>query len=322
MSYIVIRSGDELASGQSLFHVAASVVADSLSLTSRRVYDCTFRAWCKFAHERHFSVYDVSYVHVREFINGADVAKTTRQNRLSHMRKILEALTIADRERYEQHYHAVKAFLKAKSTGYDHTHPGQVKRTLRPHEVTRLLDVWHDDRSIKGVRNNAMVRLLVYTGLRRSELVTLRWSDLDAEEGLVTVRHGKGGKERVTAVLDSTDDTMLALKRLRNSQPEGYQHIFASTTPGRGTKWQADIPTNDEVVALVVGKTAQKAGLGKLTAHDLRRTLITAGLESGGHVKDLQEQAGHENAARQNKFALRVIFPPLAKNVTVRQFGA
>ena len=93
---------------------------------------------------------------------------------------------------------------------------------------------------------------------------------------------------------------MLALKRLRNSQPEGYQHIFASTTPGRGTKWQADIPTNDEVVALVVGKTAQKAGLGKLTAHDLRRTLITSLVWNPvGMVKDLQEQAGHENAARQ-----------------------
>ena len=91
MPQIVVRPGNELATGQSLFHAAASIVADSLSLTSRRVYDCTFRAWCKFADERDIDTDDVSYIHVREFINAAAVAKTTRQNRLSHMRKVLEA---------------------------------------------------------------------------------------------------------------------------------------------------------------------------------------------------------------------------------------
>ena len=303
MPQIIVHFDNNLAAGQSLFHAAAEIVADSLSLTSRRVYDCTFRAWCNFAITRGISVDDVSYIHVREFINEATLAKTTRQNRLSHMRKILEALTIADRDRYEQHYQAVKSFLKVKITDEDKMRPGRAKRALKPHEVTRLLDVWRNDLSVKGIRNNAMIRLLVYTGLRRSELVMLRWADVDAEAGLVTVRHGKGGKERVAAILDSTDGTELALRRLRQSQPAGYEFLFASTTPGRGTKWLTDSPTSDEVVAVVVGKTAKLASLGKLAAHDLRRTLITIGLESGGHVKDLQEQAGHVNAATTLRYA-------------------
>ena len=278
-------------------------MADSLSVTSRRVYDCTYRNWCKFADEHNLSIDDVSYINVRKFINEAALAKTTRQNRLSHMRKILEALTIADRDRYEQDYQAVKSFLKVKATDDDRLRPGRAKRALKAHEVTRLLDVWRDDESVKGVRNNAMIRLLVYTGLRRSELVMLCWTDIDVEAGLVTVRHGKGGKERVAAILDSTNGTQQALERLRGSQPEGYRFLFASTTPGRGTKWLSDVPTSSEVVALVVGKTAEKAGLGKLTPHDLRRTLITAGLEAGGHVKDLQEQAGHVSAATTLQYA-------------------
>ena len=303
MSQIVFQADNELVTEQPLFHAAAAVVADSLSQTSRRVYDCTFRAWCRFAEDRNISANDVSYIQVREFINEATLAKTTRQNRLSHMRKILEALTIADRDRYEQHYQAVKSFLKVKITDEDKMRPGRAKRALKPHEVTRLLDVWRNDLSVKGIRNNAMIRLLVYTGLRRSELVMLRWADVDAEAGLATVRHGKGGKERVAAILDSTDGTELALRRLRQSQPAGYEFLFASTTPGRGTKWLADSPTSDEVVAVVVGKTAKVASLGKLAAHDLRRTLITIGLESGGHVKDLQEQAGHANAATTLRYA-------------------
>lgn len=44
----------------------------------------------------------------------------------------------------------------------------------------------------RALRNCTMIRILVYTGLRRSELVALRWSDVDAEAGIVTVRHGKG----------------------------------------------------------------------------------------------------------------------------------
>ena len=123
MSEIIVRPGSELASGLPLFHRAAAVVADSLSPTSRRAYDCTFRAWCKFADEQGFSIDDVSYEHERAFIYEADLAKTTRQNRLSHMRKVLEALAIADRERYEQQYRAVKSFLKVKMEEIDRLVP-------------------------------------------------------------------------------------------------------------------------------------------------------------------------------------------------------
>lgn len=303
MSEVISQTDNRLTHGQALFFGAAEIVADGLSETSQRVYDCTYRSWCDFAVERGINIDDVTYIHVREFINEASIAKTTRQNRLSHMRKILEALMIADRKRYEQHYQAVKSFLKVKITDHDKMRPGRVKRALKPHEVTRMLDVWRNDLSIKGIRNNAIIRLLVYTGLRRSELVMLRWADVDVDAGLVIVRHGKGGKERVVAILDSTDGTDLALQRLRSSQPMGYEFLFASTTSGRATKWLRDLPTSDEVVATVVGKTAMKADLGKVAAHDLRRTLITIGLESGGHIRDLQEQAGHSNAATTLRYA-------------------
>ncbi len=170
-SEIIVRSSNELCSELQLVHRAAAIVADSLSLTSRRVYDCAFRAWRNFADEQSFRIDEVTYVHVRAFIYQADLAKTTRQNRISHMRKVLEALSIADRERYEQHFQGVKYFLKVNVEEGDLERPDRVRRALKPHDVTRLLDVWRDERSIQGLRNNIMIRLLVFTGLRRSELV-------------------------------------------------------------------------------------------------------------------------------------------------------
>ena len=77
MSDIIVSSGSELSREVPLFHRAATAVADSLPPTSRRVYDCTFRAWCRFAAEQGFSCNDVTLGHVRAFIYEAGLAKTT-----------------------------------------------------------------------------------------------------------------------------------------------------------------------------------------------------------------------------------------------------
>ena len=116
------------------------------------------------------------------------------------MRKLLELLAIAD-DGYRQHYDAVKSFLKVHATDDDKIRPERVKRTLSPHEATALLGVWRNDNGDIGIRNDVMIRLLIYTGLRRSELVALRWSDINFEDMTITVRHGKGDKERVAADL-------------------------------------------------------------------------------------------------------------------------
>ena len=50
-------------------------------------------------------------------------------------------------------------------------------------------------------------------------------------------------------------------------------------------------------------KRQKGAGLGMLAAHELWRMLITIGQESGGHVKDLQDQAGHVQAATTLRYA-------------------
>ena len=106
-----------------------------------------------------------------------------------------------------------------------------------------------------------------------------------------------------SATVDSADGTKLALERLHESQLGGFRCRFVSATRGRGTKWLADAPTPDKVVALALEMTAAAAGPGKLASQDLCRTLITAGLESGGHVRDLPEQAGHANTATTLRYA-------------------
>ena len=164
-------TGHELAE-QTTFDRTVAIVLDTLSPTSRRVYGRTYRAWRQFAAEHGYNVMALIFGNIRAFIHVADVAKTTLQNRLSHMRKLLELLAIGD-EGYRQHYDAVKSFLKIQVNEGDRSRPERVKRALNPHEATALLGVWRNDTSDVGIRNDVMIRLLVYAGLRRSELIAL-----------------------------------------------------------------------------------------------------------------------------------------------------
>ncbi len=83
---------------------------------------------------------------------------------------------------------------------------------------------------------------MVYTGLRRAELVTLRWEDIDLENQTVRVRHRKGDKERVASIADVTNVTKRALEALRASQGGGYECVFPLITTGRDPEFAADKP--------------------------------------------------------------------------------
>ncbi|MDE2819061.1 MAG: tyrosine-type recombinase/integrase [Chloroflexota bacterium] len=195
---------------------------------------------------------------LRAIIHEADVAKTARQNRLSHIRKLLELLAIGHGH-YRQHYNAVKSFLRVQANDGDKSRAERVKRTLNPHEATALLGAWRNDTSDVGRRNDVMISLLVYADLRRSELIALRWSDINFEDMTITVRRGKGDKERVVAIVDPSEGTVQALQSLRHAQGGSYTHVFPSMTRERTATWAADTPTVDQTAMRVVSQTAKRA---------------------------------------------------------------
>lgn len=206
-------------------------------------------------------------------------------------------------ENSRQRYNAAKSFLKDQTIDGDKSRAERVKRALNPHEATALLGVWRNVSSDVGMRNDDMIRLLIYAGLRRSELIALRWTDINVENLTITVRHGKGDIERVVAIVDPCEGTVRALQSLRDAQGGSYTHSFPAMTRGRTAAWAADTPTVDQTVLRVVSQTAKRAGLGDLAPHDLRRTHITEGLNTGATVADMQAQAGHANAATTLRYA-------------------
>ncbi len=150
-----------------------------------------------------------------------------------------------------------------------------------------------------------MIRLLLFTGLRWSELVALRWDDMDVERHAITVRHGKGDKERTVAILDNTSKTREALQNLRDAMGN-HEFVFGGMTRSRTPAFAEDKPTVTNTVLRVVARTAEVAGIGDLKPHDLRRTHITEDLATGGTLADAQAQAGHANGETTLHYAQAV----------------
>ncbi len=152
-------------------------------------------------------------------------------------------------------------------------------------EVKRLLDQ-PDEKTIRGLRDKAMLELLYATGLRVSELTGLNLKDLNLEQGYVFCR-GKGGKERIVPFGRSARDVLeryLQKSRPKLSKKEN-PFLFLST---RGTSFTR------QGFWKILKKHGCKAGLGKkISPHVLRHSFATHLLERGADLRSVQLMLGH-----------------------------
>ena len=168
-------------------------------------------------------------------------------------------------------------------------------------------------------------RLQYGAGLRRSELVRLRIKDVDLQRGTVTVRQGKGDKDRMTvlpkALRQAVAEQVEAARKVWRADREtglagvhipgalGRRHARASETfewfwlfPARQTSIdpECDVRRRHHLHAQVysdaVKRAARAAGIEKwVTSHALRHSFATHLLEDGTDLRTIQELLGHED---------------------------
>ena len=205
----------------------------------------------------------------------------------------------------------------------------EVVRAKRPARLPVVLSIEEVDRlfgQLSG-RDNLMAGLLYGSGLRLMECLRLRAKDVDFARNEITVRDGKGGKDRRTMLPSRLREPLqrqLEVMRIVHDEDlaQGFgevalPHALARKYPGAASAlhWQYVFPAarrardprdgrtkrhhlDENVLQRAVKRAAQRAGLAKpVTPHTLRHSFATHLLESGYDIRTIQELLGHKDVA-------------------------
>jgi site-specific recombinase XerD len=168
-----------------------------------------------------------------------------------------------------------------------------VPRPKKGRVLPRVLTRAEVEAMIRSTRNatHRLVLMLLYSGgLRVSELVRLRWQDLDAERGLIHVRGGKGRKDRYTLYSRRADELARALA---DAAAPGSAPASAWVFPGA----RRERHLTSRSAQKIVSRAAARAGIRKkVTPHTLRHSFATHLLEGGTDLRYIQELLGHASA--------------------------
>jgi integrase/recombinase XerD len=130
-------------------------------------------------------------------------------------------------------------------------------------------------------KSKLMISFLYSTGLRVSELVNLKFNDMNFDEKIGYVRQGKGKKDRAFILSERLIEQMKEFRQKHSN----YQYLFSDTEP---------LTTRN--IQKIISHTAKKSGMSKkITPHTLRHSFATHLLEAGTDIRYIQVLLGHEN---------------------------
>ncbi len=153
-------------------------------------------------------------------------------------------------------------------------------------DIEKILSI-PDLTTYVGVRNALILEMLYVTGIRVSELINIKISDIDFTNCKIKIL-GKGNKERL--VMYGNRCKLLLDKYLeirKNFLKDNNEYLFLGV---KGKK------INDRVIRSIINELSVKAGINlKISPHTFRHTFATHMLNEGADLRSVQELLGHEN---------------------------
>ena len=161
--------------------------------------------------------------------------------------------------------------------------------TLSVSELSALLGAC-DLTTPRGLRDRAIVEVLYATGLRRAELRALDLSDLDRNERIVTVHHGKGDKGRIVPLTRSAFEYVVAY--VERARPALVRtHFEAKLAMFLSTRGKRISETQVRRLLLALGRKARIET--PIKPHTLRRSFATHLMRGGASLRHIQILLGH-----------------------------
>jgi len=184
-----------------------------------------------------------------------------------------------------QMLNALKLFLK--QIGHSPISLDQIHRPRRSFRLPHILSRQEVKRILEALSNRkhrAMLSLIYACGLRRSEVLNLKLTDVQSDRGFLFVAHSKGDKDRVVPL------SQKLLIQLREYYLDYRPKVFLFEGQGGGKYAPKSLQ-------LVFQKALEEAGICKpATLHWLRHSYATHLLESGTDIRYIQELLGHSSS--------------------------
>ena len=192
----------------------------------------------------------------------------------------------------------INQYINVIKTYYERTNRRELlfKYAIRPKREKRLpevLDIKEIAKMLKlttNIKHKTIIALLYSAGLRRSELLNMKITDIDAQRNIIFVRKGKGAKDRQT-ILSQNLKKILEIY-LSEYQPNKYLIEGATGNMYSGTS-----------IERVVKNAAIRAKINKnVTPHILRHSFATHLLENSTDIRYIQELLGHSSIKTTQKY--------------------
>lgn len=132
----------------------------------------------------------------------------------------------------------------------------------------------------------AVVRFALMTGMRRGEILNLKWSSVDLVRGILTVEESKGGSKRWLPVNNQINDLLAR-------QSRACEYVFT---------WAGERVKEDSLCHAFI-RCAKASGLLDVHFHDLRHTFASDCLAKGASLSELQDLLGHASPVMTQRYA-------------------
>jgi integrase/recombinase XerD len=151
--------------------------------------------------------------------------------------------------------------------------------------------------AIDNLKHRTMLALIYSSGLRLSELITLKVKDINLDDLTIHVREGKGRKDRITIFSEKIKDDV---ERFMKNKQQGEYLFLSSVKDDYGRHRRL----SGRTVQKVLENAQKRAGImKKATPHDLRHSFATHLLENGVSIAHIQKLLGHKNISTTTIYA-------------------
>mgnify|MGYP002623559314 CR=1 FL=1 len=161
---------------------------------------------------------------------------------------------------------------------------------LTVEEIDSMINIYDHESKPESKRNKAIIEMLYGSGLRVSELVNLKLSDIYWEDGFLKVR-GKGSKERLVPFSPSAEKAYKEWADGTRAELEilpAYRDFAFLNRRGK--------PLTRVMIFYIIKYAADMAGIKKtISPHTLRHSFATHLLQNGADIRIIQQMLGHES---------------------------